>query len=185
MEWITLLILSAGLAMDSFAVSLAIGGSGRVRTVRSVLRVALHMGLFQGAMAFVGWVVGASVAEKISHFDHWVALALLVFIGGRMIRSGLNSQRDESSGDPSRGPQMALVCLATSIDALAVGLSLAMLQVPILAPSLTIGIVTVGFSLVGLMTGGQLGLRFGKSMEVLGGLVLAGIGINIALSHLL
>jgi manganese efflux pump family protein len=89
-----------------------------------------------------------------------------------------------SAGDPSRGPQMALVCLATSIDALAVGLSLAMLQVPILALSLTIGIVTVGFSLVGMMTGGQLGLRFGKSMEVLGGLVLAGIGINIVLTHI-
>jgi putative Mn2+ efflux pump MntP len=184
MEWYSMLFVAVGLAMDAFAVSLGIGCCGSARAPRPILRIAFHMGFFQGFMTFLGWLAGSSIANLIAAFDHWIALALLAFVGIRMIRSGLNPESELHNGDPSRGGMMLVLCIATSIDAMAVGLSMAFLKLNILTPSLVIGVVTLGLSLVGLLAGNRLGETFGKRMEILGGLILNGIGLRILMTHI-
>ena len=179
-----MLFIAVGLAMDAFAVALGIGTSGRAAKPRPVFRVSFHMGLFQGLMTFLGWLAGSTVANMISAFDHWIALVLLSFVGTRMIFSGLSHESEAQKSDPSRGGTLLMICIATSIDAMAVGLSMAMLRLEILTPSLVIGVVTLGLSLFGLLAGAKLGERFGKRMEVLGGLLLNGIGLRILIAHL-
>lgn len=185
MATITSLLIAVGLAMDAFAVSLGIGTTDQARSPRSVFRLAFHMGLFQGLMTFLGWLAGSRIAVLISGFDHWIALVLLAFIGTRMIRSGLSFEKEIHQEDPSRGRTLLVLCIATSIDAMAVGLSLAMLGTEIIVPSLIIGIVTLCLSLIGLLAGSLLGERFGKRMEIIGGLILNGIGLRIVLTHML
>lgn len=184
MEWYSMVFVAVGLAMDAFAVSLGIGTGGTAKTARSVFRISFHMGFFQGFMTFLGWLAGSSIAGLISSFDHWIALVLLTFVGVRMIRSGLSSESELQKNDPSRGGTMLMLCIATSIDAMAVGLSMAFLDITILTPSLVIGIITLGLSLVGLMAGKHLGERFGKRMEILGGIILIGIGLRILITHI-
>lgn len=185
MEWSMMLLIAVGLAMDAFAVSLGIGTNGKPQTPRSLFRVSFHMGFFQGLMTFLGWLAGATVANFISAFDHWIALGLLAVVGIKMIQEGLSKDEEEvQKNDPSRGGTLMMICVATSIDAMAVGLSLAMLNTNILPPSLVIGVVTLGLSLFGLRAGKSLGQHFGKRMEILGGLILNGIGIRILVTHL-
>lgn len=185
MEWYTMLFIAVGLAMDAFAVSLGAGTSGNARKPRPIFRLSFHMGLFQGLMTFLGWLAGSTIANLISTVDHWIALGLLAFVGTRMIQSGFSKEDEGGKTDLSRGSSLIMVCIATSIDAMAVGLSLAMLKTSILPPSIVIGVVTLGLSLFGLLAGNQLGAHFGKRMEILGGLILNGIGIRILITHLL
>ncbi|MGC8781744.1 MAG: manganese efflux pump MntP family protein, partial [Anaerolineae bacterium] len=133
----------------------------------------------------LGWLVGTQIANLVAAFDHWVAFGLLAFVGVRMIRSGLDGESESHPRDPSRGRMLILLSIATSIDALAIGLSLAMLQVRIFLPVLIIGTVTGGLSLFGLLVGHRLGRAFGKRMEVIGGLLLIAIGLRVLLSHML
>lgn len=184
MEGYASFVIAVGLAMDAFAVSLGIGTTGAARKPRPVFRLSFHMGLFQGLMTFLGWLAGSTVANYIAAFDHWIAFGLLSFVGVRMIRSGVQSEPELNKADPSRGGVLMMICIATSIDAMAVGLSLAMINTEIFGPSLTIGIVTLGLSLFGLLAGNRLGVKFGKRMEVLGGLILVGIGLRILMTHL-
>ena len=184
MEWYTMLFIAVGLAMDAFAVSLGVGTSGRASKSRPIFRLSFHMGLFQGLMTFLGWLAGSTIAHLISSIDHWIAMALLAFVGTRMIRSGFSKEPESEANDLSRGGALMMVCIATSIDAMAVGLSLAMLKIDILPPSLVVGVITLGLSLIGLLVGSKLGERFGKRMEILGGLILNGIGIRILITHL-
>lgn len=184
MEWYTMIFIAVGLAMDAFAVSLGIGTSGTATTPRPIFRIAFHMGFFQGFMTFLGWLAGSSIASLIAAFDHWIALALLTFVGARMIRSGFDPDGELHKNDPSRGGTMLVLCIATSIDAMAVGLSMAFLDIQILTPSLVIGVITLALSLVGLLAGKRLGERFGKRMEILGGIILIGIGLRILITHL-
>lgn len=181
----SIFIIAIGLAMDVFAVSLGIGTSRKANSFRPIFRIAFHSGLFQGLMTLLGWLAGSTIASLIASFDHWIALILLSFVGIRMILSGVNQQVEEQSPNPTRGLTLMMICIATSIDAMAVGLSFAMLQVHILSASLLIGVVSLVLSVVGLLTGNTLGVHFGKRMEILGGLLLNGIGIRIVLSHLL
>jgi putative Mn2+ efflux pump MntP len=185
MEWHSSLLIALGLAMDAFAVSVGAGTSGAANKPRRVFRLSFHMGLFQGLMTFLGWLAGFTVSTLISAFDHWIALGLLAFVGWRMVRSGLSAGSEANREDISRGGTLVMVCIATSIDALAVGISLAMIQIEILGASLTIGVVTLVLSLVGLLAGNLLGEKFGKRMEVLGGLILIGIGLRVVYTHLL
>ena len=185
MELITTFMIAVAVAMDVFAVSLGIGTSGKACTPRPMFRVAFHCGLFQGLMTFVGWLAGSTIAGLISGIDHWVAMGLLGFVGYRMIRSGFDPKIETQADDASHGRTLIMVCIATSIDAMAVGLSLSMLDGNIALSSLVIGLVTMGFSIIGLLVGTGMGLRFGKRMEVLGGLLLNGIGLRILLNHLL
>lgn len=183
MDILTSILIAIGLAMDAFAVSLGIGTTGEARSIRPIFRLSFHMGLFQGLMAFLGWLAGSNIATYIASFDHWVAMILLGFVGTRMIRSSLHPDETARKDDPSRGSILIIISIATSIDAFAVGLSLAMLNVQIVQPSLVIGVVTLALSLAGLLAGGQLGIHFGRRMELLGGLILNGIGVRILLTH--
>lgn len=185
MELVTDLIIAVGLAMDAFAVSLGIGTSGRAENPRAVFRLSFHFGFFQGAMTLLGWLLGSTVASLIANFDHWLAFGLLAWVGARMIKEGFAKDGEsEIMGDPSRGRILMVLCVATSIDALAVGLSMAMIEANVIFASVVIAVITLGLSLVGLLAGNGLGVRFGKRMEVLGGLLLVGIGLRILVSHL-
>ena len=184
MGFVEILFIAVGLAMDAFAVSLGIGTSRLASGRRPIFRLSFHFGLFQALMPILGWLAGTRIEPVIKNFDHWIALILLSWVGGRMIRSGLSSEETSYSSDPSRGGMLVLLSVATSIDALAVGLSLAMLGVSILLPSVVIGIVAGTLSLVGLLAGNRLGEAFGKRVEVLGGLILIGIGLRVLITHL-
>lgn len=184
MEWYASLLIAIGLAMDSFAVSLGVGTTGAAKKPRSIFRLSFHMALFQGLMTFLGWLAGSTIANLIAAFDHWIAVILLAFVGVRMIRSGFQPDGEVKNIDPSRGGSLIMISIATSIDAMAVGLSLAMLDVDIISPSLMIGITTLVLSLSGLLLGDKLGETFGKRMEVVGGFILNGIGLRILFTHL-
>ena len=169
--------------MDAFAVSLGAGATRFVDGPRPVFRLSFHFGLFQALMPVLGWLAGAFVAVYISAFDHWIAFGLLAFVGIRMVRSGLDRDGECYEVDPSRGGTLIMLAVATSIDAFAVGLSLAMLKLNILYPAVVIGIVAAGMSMLGLALGRRLGCRFGKNMEVVGGIILILIGLRVVLSH--
>jgi putative Mn2+ efflux pump MntP len=179
-----ILLIAVGLAMDAFAVSLAAGASGKITSPRPIFRLSFHFGLFQFLMPILGWLLGSQIAHLIEAFDHWIAFGLLALVGSRMIRGGLDPRPQAAGIDHSRGWTLIMLCVATSIDALAIGLSLAMLQVAIWYPSAVIGLVTASLSLVGLGLGYRLGVRFGKRMEILGGVILIIIGIRILAEHL-
>lgn len=185
MSFWTIFLIAVGLAMDCFAVSLGAGTAGVVNGKRPVFRLFFHFGLFQGGMTVLGWLGGTTIEPYIASLDHWIALALLAFVGLRMVREGLQKAEEASfKTDPTRGSTLVMLSVATSIDALAVGLSLAMLKVNVFGAALVIGAVSSIFSLVGLLVGKQLGLRFGKVMEVIGGVILLGIGVRIVITHL-
>jgi putative Mn2+ efflux pump MntP len=173
--------------MDAFAVSLGVGTNGdqTEATWRRVLRISAHFGLFQGIMTLLGWLAGSTIADLIRSYDHWIALVLLAWVGIRMIKSGLEPDPDCRCEDITRGRTLIVLCVATSIDALAVGLSLSLLEVNILTASAIIGLVTLAISLFGGFAGNLLGAKFGQRMEILGGIILIGIGLEIVYTHLL
>lgn len=174
-----MVLIATGLAMDAFAVSLGAGTHQQVRGWRPAFRLWFHFGLFQSLMTIAGWWLGTGLERIIVRFDHWVAFGLLVWVGGRMVKAGLNAEPEACGPNPSRGLNMVSLAVATSIDALAVGVSLGVLKVAIWYPSLVIGVVTALLSLVGIRLGSLLGGRFGKRMEVVGGLVLILIALKI------
>lgn len=184
MSPLEILLLAVALAMDACAVSLGVGTSGRALGFRPVFRLSFHFGLFQFLMPVLGWLAGASVAGYIAAVDHWVAFALLAFIGGRMVRSALSGEKPSEGADPSRGLTLVVLALATSIDAFAVGLSLALVGVSIWVPSVVIGVVTGCLSLLALKVGARLWRELGRRMEAVGGLILIAIGVRIVVSHL-
>lgn len=182
--WVTLLI-AVGLAMDCFAVSLGVGTSPIPLSRRLIFRITYHFGLFQGGMTVLGWLAGSTIVHFIENFDHWIAFLLLGWVGGRMILSGIKAEtEDQYIQDPSRGKSLVMLSVATSIDALAVGLSLAVLQVNIILSSLAIGVTSTVLSLVGLFLGDKLSQRFGKRMEIVGGVILLIIGLRILYTHM-
>jgi putative Mn2+ efflux pump MntP len=184
MDIASLFLIAIGLAMDVFALSLGVGTSCYGTSWHCRLRMAFHFGLFQGGMTLLGWLAGKQISEFISKFDHWVAFALLVFVGIRMLHSGFDPNGESHPVDPSRGMTLILLSLAASLDALAVGLSLAFLEGDILISSLVIGGVSLILSIVGTAFGRSLGFRFGKRTEIFGGLLLIAIGIRIVITHL-
>jgi putative Mn2+ efflux pump MntP len=184
MSFADVVLIAVGLAMDAFAVSLGIGTTHYADGPRPLFRLSFHFGLFQALMPILGWLIGSRIAALIAPVDHWIALGLLAFIGIRMIRSGLDPDGAGHLTDPSHGMTLIMLSVAVSIDAFAVGLSLAMLNVNIIYPAVIIGVVTSVLSLIGLLAGHRLGKQFGRSMEVLGGLILIGIGLRVVITHL-
>jgi len=168
--------------MDAFAVSLAATASGKAKGRRAFFRLSFHFGLFQFMLPVVGWYAGALIAPMISAFSSWIAFLILGVIGFRMVKSGLDRSENSGVKDPSKGLTMVALSIGVSIDALAVGLSLAMLNVDIWYPSVIIGLFASLLSLVGLFLGKKLSIHFGKKMEILGGLILLFIGIQILFS---
>lgn len=185
MTFFEILLIAIGLAMDAFAVSLGTGTVPHIKGPRPIFRISFHFGLFQFIMPIIGWLVGGYLAYLIAAVDHWIAFLLLAFIGGRMIHTGFHPEyHDIKRNDPSRGISLILLSVATSIDALAVGFSLALLNVAIWYPSAVIGFVAAAFSLIGMLAGRSLGMRFGKIIEIIGGCILTFIGLRILISHL-
>jgi manganese efflux pump family protein len=182
---LTLIGIAVGLAMDAFAVAIGAGLTLKEVTPRQTFRLAWHFGLFQAFMPVIGWLAGLSVAEWIAPVDHWIAFGLLAVIGGKMIYEALkNDDEAEERSDPTKGWSLVLLSIATSIDALAVGLSLALLDVSIWWPAVVIGLVAGGFTTLGLQLGKRFGALLGRRMEIVGGVILIGIGVKILVEHL-
>jgi putative Mn2+ efflux pump MntP len=184
MSVVETLLLAVALAMDASAVSLGVGTGGHAGSTRPIFRICFHFGLFQGLMTLAGWAAGTGLASLIASVDHWVAAVLLAFVALRMIASGLDPRAETRTIDPTRGLTLVMLSIATSIDAAAAGLSLAVLGTPIVFPVLAIGLVAAGLSLAALTVGQRLGAAFGKRMEIVGGLVLLFIGARILIMHL-
>ena len=185
MNFFEVLLIALSMAMDAFSVCIGAGTQERTNGPRPTFRLAFHFGLFQFLLPVIGWLAGTTVERYISSFDHWIAFALLAFVGIRMIRSGFDPNGEPHKNDPSRGWTMVLLSIAVSIDALAVGLSLGVVGIFVWYPAIVIGVVTGLMSWLGLRIGNRLGMKFGKRMELIGGIVLILIGVRIVLTHLL
>ncbi len=186
MNPITLFSIAVALAMDAFAVALATGLALPEMNGRHLFRLGFHFGLFQALMPVIGWLAGLTVQKWIAAYDHWVAFALLVIVGVKMIYEAFAEDGEETSAsDPTRGWSLLMLSVATSIDALAVGLTLAMLRVSIWMPSLVIGLVAGALTVAGMLLGRRISGLWGKRVEVFGGLVLCGIGLKILMDHTL
>ena len=186
MDLFTLLSLSVALAIDAFAVALAAGAVLDPFAERRWFRLGFHFGLFQALMPIIGWLAGRSIHHWISAYDHWVAFCLLVIIGGKMIYEALKTDEKKTFiRDPSRGWTLVILSIATSIDALAVGFSLALMDGSIWFASLVIGIVAAVLTVAGLILGRKIGSFWGPRAEIIGGVVLCLIGLKILLDHLL
>jgi putative Mn2+ efflux pump MntP len=184
MELISILLTALGLSADCFAVALGSGTTSKSLSRIQVVRVSFFFGFFQAIMSFIGWVVGRVVVDYIEHFDHWVAFTLLAFVGGKMLWEVFHSKEEEKKIDISHGWMLLMLSLATSLDALAIGLSFAFLDVNIWLASPVIGITAFIVSIIGFLLGKKVGKVFGKRAEAIGGLILIGIGIRILLTHL-
>lgn len=186
MDWISLFAIACALAMDAFAVAIVSGLTLNPLTGRHVFRLAFHFGLFQALMPVLGWTGGNAVNRYIAGADHWVAFGLLAFVGGRMIWGATHKHENERVlNDPTSGWTLVLLSLATSIDALAVGVSLAMIGSKIIVPAVVIGLVAAAFTAAGMLLGNRIGSSWGRRVEALGGIILVSIGIKIVLEQLL
>ena len=184
MDLFTVVLIAFGLAMDSFAVSITSGISVKTQRINSALKIAAFFGLFQACMPIIGWLAGLSVVEFISGFDHWVAFGLLSLIGCRMIYESIKTEPKKKEINYLSVYVLLMLSVATSIDALAVGLSFAFLRISIATPIIVIGVVTFLLSFLGVFAGHKFGNFFGKRIETVGGLILVGIGIKILVEHL-
>lgn len=183
MSLIELLFIAMGLSMDAFAVSIGKGLSVCHLRLRHSMSVGLWFGGFQALMPLIGYALGASFASLVSDYDHWIAFVLLGIIGGNMIKEAFSK---EEKGDPDFSfKTMLVMAIATSIDALAIGVSFAFLGVNILTAAIVIGITTFLFSVAGIRIGNLFGCRYKSKSEFIGGLVLIIIGAKILLEHLI
>jgi putative Mn2+ efflux pump MntP len=184
MDSLTLIGLAIALAMDAFAVALGAGVLLNPLTGRQLFRLGFHFGLFQAMMPVVGWLAGLGLRDMVTVFAPWLAFALLSFVGGKMIYEAI-TDRDETSKrqDPTRGITLILLSIATSIDALAVGFSLSLLGVAIWTPAIVIGLFATILTVAGMLLGRKVGSIWGSRVEVLGGVVLIGIGLKIIFQH--
>ncbi len=183
MDPITIILIAVGLAMDAFAVSIANGMSATNQKHKNALIVASFFAAFQMLMPIAGWLAGLALAEIIMVIDHWIAFSLLTIIGAKMI---YESTKKENSEQDSRLRIHTLLTLsvATSIDALMVGLSFAFLQTPLTTPIIAIGVVTFILSFTGYLFGNVIGKIFKNKIKAIGGIILIAIGIKILLEHI-
>jgi putative Mn2+ efflux pump MntP len=183
---LSFLLIAIGLSADCFAV--AVSSSIAMKTISRVqiFRAALSFGIFQALMPTIGWLAGRTVVDLISGFDHWIAFLLLAGIGGKMIWESFRPNRDDDGKtDITRGLLLLTLSIATSIDAFAVGLSFAFLEVDIALASSTIGITAFIITAIGFIIGRKTGKLIGERAELVGGIVLVGIGIRVLLTHIL
>jgi putative Mn2+ efflux pump MntP len=178
------LLIAIGLAMDAFAVSLGASASNRSMGPRAGFRLSFHFGLFQCLMPIAGWLAGNGLSRSSAALDHWLAFGLLSFVGLRMIRAGFGNPEATRGPNPSRGMTLVMLSVATSVDALAVGFSLALLGLDIWYPAVVIGLVTAGLALVGVHLGRRVSAAVGRPMEIVGGVLLIAIGARILIDHL-
>lgn len=179
-----LLLIAVGLAADSFAVSVSSGAIIGTLHLRHAFRIAIFFSFFQGLMPWIGWEMGALAGDSFQAFDHWVAFVMLCFIGGKMVYESQRIMQEEVS-DPLNLYVLFTLAIATSIDALAVGVTFSFLEISIVWPVLIIGMVTFLFSFAGTYIGQFFGHLFEDKIELVGGLILIGIGCKILIEHLL
>lgn len=185
MSILTIILIAIALAMDAFAVSIASGVTIKKMHLHHALRIAGFFGIFQAIMPVAGWSIGRFAAQSIRNWDHWIALALLVCVGVKMIHEALQTEEEkEERSDPLDLYILLTLSFATSIDAAAVGITMSFLNVTIIQPALIIGIITFLISFVGIYIGKKTGHLFGRKIEIFGGIVLIGIGIKIVIEHL-
>ena len=184
MDVLTNVWLALGLAADAFAVSLSSGLTIKHMKINKALKIALFFGGFQALMPLIGWFAGLTLQGSISSIDHWVAFGLLSFIGGKMIYEALQDDVEDKKFNPLDTYTLITLSVATSLDALAVGFGFAVLKTSIAAPVTTIGFITFFLSFVGVFIGHKCGAFCQKQVEILGGLVLIGIGSKILIEHL-
>ena len=184
MDAITIIAIAFGLAMDAFAVSITSGITIKNLKVNNALKIALFFGLFQAIMPLVGWLAGLSLRGFIAEIDHWIAFGLLCIIGFKMIYESSKMEANNKKIDPLNVYVLLMLSIATSIDALAVGLSLSFLNVSIALPAIIIGVVTFLLSIFGVYFGNRFGHYFERKIEIIGGLILIGIGVKILIDHL-
>jgi putative Mn2+ efflux pump MntP len=179
------LLLAVALSIDACSVALASTAAGAIKDRRSAFRLSFHFGIFQFLMPVVGWAAGTQVMPLIAAFDHWIAFALLALVGARMIKTaGDEGLAPADLVDPSRGWVLVTLATATSIDALAVGLSLAALKISVWYPSVIIGLVTMLMSVLAAFGGRRVGAWLGTKAQIVGGVVLILIGLRILASHM-
>lgn len=182
MDFVAIIFISIGLAMDAFTVSITCGiNQKKIRLIHAT-RVALFFGIAQGVMPVLGWFIGITIEQWIAAFDHWVAFTLLGFIGVKMIWEAQDHHVCRT--DFLNLHVLFMLALATSIDAFAVGLSFALLSETVVIPAIIIGVITFIMSLGGVYLGDRIGCLLGKKMEIAGGLILIGIGVKILIEHL-
>lgn len=186
MDIITILLTGISLAMDAFSVSVTDGIILKKPRFFQSLKIALFFGVFQFLMPCIGYLLGSVFARYITAFDHWIAFVLLGFIGGKMIWEAVHPEDEccESQKNPLDAYTLFILAIATSIDALAVGITFATMAVPVLTASLIIGILTFFICLAGVYFGSICGNLLGNKAEIAGGLVLIGIGTKILIEHL-
>lgn len=183
MSFIEIFFIGVGLAMDAFAVSICKGLSMKKLDVKKGMVIGGYFGFFQGIMPLIGFLLGFSFESFITKIDHWVAFILLSIIGGNMLKEALSND-EESSDDKVDFKTMFPLAVATSIDALAIGITFAFLKVNILLAILVIGIVTFIISFTGVFIGNKFGSKYEKRAEIVGGLILILMGLKILLEHL-
>jgi putative Mn2+ efflux pump MntP len=184
MEFATTLLIAVGLAMDAFAVSISGGAAVREDAGRWALAIGALFGGFQAGMPVLGWLGGIGLASLTAAYAPYIAFLLLALIGGKMIVEAVRGD-GESVQFAGGAAVLLILAVATSIDALAVGITFAVLDTPILLPAVTIGAVTFGLSAAGVLVGNAFGRVLGRKAEILGGVILIGIGLRILLDHLI
>lgn len=184
MDLFSVLIIAVALGMDAFSVAIGVGAAGSEDSLRRGFRLSFHFGLFQFLMPVAGWSAGRTISGFISNYDHWIAFLLLAYVGGRMVWESFHEKEKRELSDPTRGWTLLMLSVATSIDALAVGFSFALLNVSIWYPAVIIGIVAFVMTAIGVFFGGKLGRIFGKRVEAVGGVILIAIGLKILYEHM-
>jgi putative Mn2+ efflux pump MntP len=185
MGFIELSILSLGLAMDAFAVSMCLGVGFQKVTVKKALAVGLYFGIFQAVMPLIGYLMASLFADGAEGYAHWIAFVLLAFLGVKMIIGAFKKSDDAEAKETSLKPKKMLpYAVATSIDAFAVGVTLAILKVSIFPAVVVIGVVTLCVCMAGVKLGNMLGRKFKTRAEIFGGIILILMGLKILLEHL-
>lgn len=180
----TLIVIAIGLSADAFAVAIGKGLQLRRIDLRTTVVVALTFGGFQALMPLIGWLAGTTFAEAVADYDHWIAFGLLFLIGAKMIHEAFTADEDEEAADSIGLRELLLLGLATSIDALAAGVSFSLLDINIWWAITLIGVITAVVSAIGLHLGRTVGKRYRKPAEIIGGLILIAIGVSVLIEHL-
>ena len=184
MDIINIVLIGLGLSMDAFAVSVGNGINIKAKKFKNALKAGVFFGVFQAFMPLIGWSVGINLKSFISSFDHWVAFGLLVLIGLKMIHESSKLNWDKNRINFSSIKVLFILAIATSIDALIIGVGFAFINIPIFMAVIIIGIITFTLSFIGIFMGNRFGVVFGKKAEIIGGMILILIGTKILLQHL-
>lgn len=185
MELLSIVMIAVGLSMDALAVSVVTGAAYKQLHVRHTLRMAGFFGGFQAIMPIIGYLAGLSISRYVSEYDHWVAFGILAAVGLKMIYESFKIKEERKAMHPANVVLLLALAIATSIDALAVGITLSLITKHIAEAIIVIGFVTFGLSCAGVYIGKRFGHFFESGIEAIGGLVLIGLGVKILLQHVI